>query len=143
MNLVLVARSESKLQALSTELNYQYNINAEIIVADLSQENAGLQVYEETQGKQLSIDMLINNAGFSTRGKFESIAPKQDHQQVMVNILSVVDLTHAFIPNMVVKGECTVINIRQDLTQLFHLLVQRQIQPLIAAQGNPRPSNFG
>ena len=39
MNLVLVARSESKLQALSTELNQQYNIDAQIIVADLSQEN--------------------------------------------------------------------------------------------------------
>ncbi|KAB8330410.1 SDR family oxidoreductase [Scytonema tolypothrichoides VB-61278] len=111
MNLILVARSESKLQALSTELNHKYKIRTDAIAADLSYENMGLHVYEQTQKRQLHVDMLINNAGFSTNGNFETIPPDKDHQQVMLNVVSVVDLTHAFIPAMLERGEGTIINI--------------------------------
>ncbi|MBW4662497.1 MAG: SDR family oxidoreductase [Drouetiella hepatica Uher 2000/2452] len=111
MNLVLVARSADKLQALATQLRDRYSISVEVITADLSREGEGLRVYKEAQARQLHVDMLINNAGFSTHGAFESILPDKDHQQVMLNVVSVVDLTHAFIPNMLAKGEGSVINI--------------------------------
>lgn len=111
MNLVLVARSEDKLQTLAKRLDHQYHIRVEVITADLSREGEGLRVYEETQARQLSVDMLVNNAGFSTNGMFESIPPDKDHQQVMLNVVSVVDLTHAFIPAMLAKGEGVIINI--------------------------------
>ncbi len=111
MNLVLVARSESKLKMLASELEHQYDIQAEVITADLSTEKAGLYIYEQTQKKHLVVNMLINNAGFSTNGNFEKISPVQDHQQVMLNVLSVVDLTHAFIPGMLAKGEGAIINV--------------------------------
>ncbi len=111
MNLILVARSERKLKALSIELQDLYGIRAEGIAVDLSKENMASYLYEETQNRRLSVDMLINNAGFSTNGSFETIAPEKDHQQVMVNVLSMVDLTHAFIPSMLAKGEGVVINV--------------------------------
>lgn len=111
MNLVLVARSQDKLQSLAKQLYDQYQIQVEVITADLSREGEALRVYEETQARQLSVDMLINNAGFSTNGMFEVIPPEKDHQQVMLNVVSVVDLTHAFIPAMVAKGEGAIVNI--------------------------------
>ncbi|MBW4582779.1 MAG: SDR family oxidoreductase [Tildeniella nuda ZEHNDER 1965/U140] len=111
MNLVLVARSEDKLQALATQLQDSYSISVQVITADLSREGEGLRVYRETRSRQLSVDVLINNAGFSTHGAFESILPDKDHQQVMLNVVSVVDLTHAFIPGMLAKGEGSIINI--------------------------------
>lgn len=111
MNLVLVARSEKKLQQLASEIHNQYGVNVEVISADLSAEKAGLYVYEQTQKKHLTVDMLINNAGFSTNGKFETISLMQDHQQVMLNVVSIVDLTHAFISNMLAKGEGAIINV--------------------------------
>jgi uncharacterized protein len=111
MNLVLVARSVDKLQALAAQLRHQYGIWVEVITADLSREGAGLHIYEQTQARNLHVDMLVNNAGFSTHGNFESIAPDRDHQQVMLNVVSVVDLTHAFIPMMLAKAEGTIINI--------------------------------
>ncbi|MBW4470277.1 MAG: SDR family oxidoreductase [Stenomitos rutilans HA7619-LM2] len=111
MNLVLVARSEDKLQALATQLRDRHNISVEVITADLSCEGESLRVYEEAQARQLNVSMLVNNAGFSTHGAFESISSHKDHQQVMLNVLSVVDLTHAFIPGMLAKGEGSIINI--------------------------------
>lgn len=111
MNLILVARSEDKLQALAMQLSHQYSVRVEVITADLSREGEGFRVFEETQARQLNVDMLVNNAGFSTRGMFESISPEKDHQQIMLNVVSVVDLTHAFIPMMLAKGEGIIINV--------------------------------
>jgi short-subunit dehydrogenase len=111
MNLVLVARSESKLKLLASQLHNEYGIKTETISVDLSKEKAGLYVYEQTHNRNLAIDMLINNAGFSTNGKFETIPLEQDHQQVMLNVVSIVDLTHAFISKMLEKGEGAIINV--------------------------------
>lgn len=111
MNLVLVARSEDKLRSLANRLYDQHRIQVEVITSDLSREGEGFRVYEKAQARQLKVDMLINNAGFSTNGMFEVISPEKDHQQVMLNVVSVVDLTHAFIPDMLAKGEGVIINI--------------------------------
>lgn len=111
MNLILVARSERKLQALSRELQNLYGISTYAIAVDLIKEYMANYLYEETQKRRLSVDMLINNAGFSTNGSFETIDPEQDHQQVMVNVVSMVDLTHAFMPKMLAKGEGAIINV--------------------------------
>ncbi len=111
MNLVLVARSEDKLQAIATQLRDRHSISVEVITADLSREGASSQVYKEVQSRQLHVDLLVNNAAFGTHGTFESISPDRNHRQVMLNVVSVVDLTHAFIPDMLAKGEGSIINI--------------------------------
>ena len=111
MNLILVARSADKLQSLSKDLQQRYDIQVEPIPVDLSREHSGRYIYEAVQQRHLSVDMLVNNAGFSTHGNFEAIPDDRDHQQIMLNVVSLVDLTHAFIPNMLSKGEGTIINI--------------------------------
>ena len=97
MNVVLVARSEERLRTLAIELSQQYHIHAEVIAADLSQERAASSLQHEVERRGLVIDLLINNAGFAANGFFESIAPERDHQQVMVDVTTVVDMAHAFI----------------------------------------------
>ena len=111
MNVVLVARSEERLRSLATELSRQYHVRAEVIVADLSQEHAALSLQREVEQRGLVIDLLINNAGFAINGFFETIAPERDHQQVKVDVTTVVDMTHAFVPSMVARGEGAIINI--------------------------------
>jgi uncharacterized protein len=111
MNVVLVARSHDKLQLLSTELAQTYRIRAEVISIDLSKEGAAAQVYEAVRARQLEINLLINNAGFLNYGAFEEIAPDRDRQQVMLNVAAVVDLTHAFIPDLLASGDGGIINL--------------------------------
>ncbi|HEY4385786.1 MAG TPA: SDR family NAD(P)-dependent oxidoreductase, partial [Ktedonobacteraceae bacterium] len=67
-HLILVARSEEKLRALARKLVDQHHIRAEVIVADLSRVGAARTVFEETQQRGLTVDILINNAGFGTYG---------------------------------------------------------------------------
>ena len=105
MNLILVARSEDRLQRLSDELSKHYGIKADVIATDLSQPGAAKRVKAAVQERALAVHMLVNNAGFAIYDHFERIDPERDHQQVMVNVSTVVDMAHAFLPDMVVRGE--------------------------------------
>ena len=112
MSVVLVARSSERLHALAEEVSRRYEMRAEVIAADLSQEQAALHIQQEVQQRGLVIDLLVNNAGFGANGYFETISPERDHQQVMVDVGAVVDLTHAFIPSLLERSrEAAIINV--------------------------------
>jgi short-subunit dehydrogenase len=104
MSVVLVARSEERLRPLASELVQRYSVGTEVILADLSQEGAALQVQHEVAERQMAIDLLVNNAGFGLSGSFETLAPERDHEQVMVDVTAVVDLAHAFIPSLLERA---------------------------------------
>jgi uncharacterized protein len=110
MNLVLVARSADKLRELAHALSEQHGIRAEVIPADLSREGAGQEVYRQTQALGVSVDLLVNNAGFGTYGRFEMLTPQWEHKELMLNVTALVDLTHAFMPVMIEKKDGGVIN---------------------------------
>lgn len=99
-HLILVARSEDKLIALAEKLKSEYRIQAEVIVADLSQEGSPDRLYQQCVERGLNVDILINNAGFATYGLFEQLSGSRQHEEVMLNVLAVVDLTHLFLPEM-------------------------------------------
>jgi short-subunit dehydrogenase len=110
-HLILVARSQDKLQALAQTLSKAHGVSVEVIAADLSAEGAAQTVYQTVQQRGLVVDMLINNAGFATHGRFETLAAARDHEEVMLNTTTVADMTHAFLPAMLDKGDGAVINV--------------------------------
>src|SRR5918992_4512340 len=67
-NVLLVARSEDKLITLCNELGRVSGIRAQYFALDLLQPEAPAQLFEETQKRELVIDMLVNNAGFGSMG---------------------------------------------------------------------------
>jgi len=111
MDIVLVARSEERLHALATDIMQQHGHRAEVIAADLSNEQGVALVLHEVERRGLTIDLLVNNAGFGTHGCFETIAPERDQQEVMLNVAAVVALSHAFLPAMAARGDGAVINL--------------------------------
>jgi len=100
MAVVLIARREERLRELANDLVQRYGVQTEVIVADLGQEGAAFQVQQVLAERRVAIDLLVNNAGFATHGGFETLAAERDHEQVMVDVTAVVDLTHAFIPSL-------------------------------------------
>jgi uncharacterized protein len=112
MSVLLVARSLERLRALATELSQRYGVQAEVIPADLSLPGAARQIQQEVERRDLLVDLLVNNAGFGLDGFFEILSPERDHQQVMVDVAAVVDLTHAFVPLMLERPEgAAIINV--------------------------------
>ena len=110
-NLIIVARSEDKLNALAQELQQQYKINVEVIVKDLSQTSAPQEVFDAVQAKGLSVDILINNAGFGDYGEFVQTDCDRQIQMIQLNNIAVVALTHKFLPQMRERGSGSIINV--------------------------------
>ncbi|MEM7555400.1 MAG: SDR family oxidoreductase [Cyanobacteria bacterium P01_A01_bin.84] len=110
-NLVLVARSGDKLQEIASDLKDKYQIRVDVIVKDLTELNAAQFVFDITQSQELTIDLLINNAGFGDYGEFSSRDGERQVKMIQLNILALVDLTHKFLPSMRLSGAGTIINI--------------------------------
>ena len=99
-NLFLVARSEEKLQQLAQQLQDQYKIRVDFLVQDLTAPAAAKNVFDAVTQKGLTIDLLINNAGFGEYGAFAELDGERQVKMVQLNILALVDLTHQFLPGM-------------------------------------------
>jgi short-subunit dehydrogenase len=110
-NLALVARSEDKLHLLAGELSEKHRIRAEVIAADLSAPGAAQAVWEEAARRGLSVDLLINNAGFGTYGTFDSLPRARETEEISLNVTALVELTHLFLPAMLAQHSGAVINV--------------------------------
>ena len=110
-NLVLVARSQEKLQRLSEQLREQFQIEADVIAQDLTAPGAVKFVYEAVSQKGLTVDLLINNAGVGDYGAFADRPLPRQLDIVTLNITALVEITGLFLPQMKQRGSGAVINL--------------------------------
>jgi len=111
-DLILVARRRDLLDELAARLRAaRADIRAEVIAADLSGAAAPANVAAEVARFGLSVDLLVNNAGFGTHGHFEALSPEREHEEIALNVDALVALTHAFLPAMLERGRGGVINV--------------------------------
>ncbi|WP_017317023.1 SDR family NAD(P)-dependent oxidoreductase [Mastigocladopsis repens] len=110
-NLVLVARSKEQLSKLASHLQEQYKIQVDILVKDLTEPGATDTVFDAVKAKGLTIDLLINNAGFAHYGDFAESDGERQIKMVQLNILALVDLTHKFLPQMRQRRSGSIINV--------------------------------
>ena len=109
-NLILTARSEDKLNEVAETVR-QLGREAYVFASDLSVPNAGEQLHAAITQAGLSVDLLINNAGYGRWGKFTKFEREDYAKMIQLNIVALTDLCHLFIPNMVKKGSGGIINV--------------------------------
>lgn len=110
-DLVLVARSEDKLNQIAQQLQEKFGINTEVIVQDLTLPKAGQSVLDTVTQKGLTIDLLINNAGFGDYGVFVDRPLSKQMEMIQLNITALVELTGLFLPGMKQRGAGGIMNI--------------------------------
>jgi len=110
-DLVLVARSEEKLERLANELQRHSGVKVAVIPADLSSSDAVKRLVSEVRNRGIKINLLVNNAGFGVFENFLETPLVKQTNQVDVNVSAVVALTHAFVPDMIASHRGGVINI--------------------------------
>ena len=111
VNLILVSRSEHKLQALARRLERRNEITATVMTADLASANEVDQLVSNLKNKNIEVDLLINNAGFGVFQRFLETPLALQMEEIDVNVRAVVSLTHALAPAMVAKKTGGVINL--------------------------------
>ena len=111
IDLVLVARSEDKLQELAAQLRSQQGIQTHIMAQDLTAPQAGSTIFEKIQDRGLNIDLLVNNAGFGDYGHFSDRPLAKQLSMIQLNVNVLVELTGLFLPAIKRRGAGGIINI--------------------------------
>lgn len=107
--LLLVARRRERLDELAAELTGKYSVGVDVMPLDLA----------KTRGRAALADLirrepiagLCNSAGFGTSGAFHELPIERETEQVTLNALALMELTHAALPGMVERGAGAVLNI--------------------------------
>ena len=110
-DLALVARRLDRLESLAAELAGAHAIEAFAIGADLALWEAERTVMAVVEARGRSVDVLVNNAGFSIPQSFASTPWERQRDFLMTLVVSACGLAHAVIPPMVARGEGAIINV--------------------------------
>jgi uncharacterized protein len=110
-NLVLVARSISKLDELKKELEVKNKILVYTICKDLSLPDAAREVYDELKQKNITIDYLINNAGLGDFALFAESDWEKQKKMINLNITALTHLTWLFLTDMIKQGSGKIMNV--------------------------------
>jgi|SRR5580658_909987 short-subunit dehydrogenase len=110
-DLVLVARTEDKLQSLSGELVRAHGTQARVLAADLADPCAPPRVFDTLQLQGVAIDVLVNNAGFGARGAYAEIRYDVEARMIQVNVAALAHLTRLFLPGMLARRSGKILNV--------------------------------
>ncbi len=110
-NVVLLARREDRLEALANNLRSKFEIQANVIAADLSDISAPERIAGILAERGISVDALVNNAGFGHLGEFVAADPSRLLSMMTVNMLSLVQLTRLLLPAMIAQGRGRILNV--------------------------------
>jgi uncharacterized protein len=106
----LVARREDRLKTLADELVVDHKIRAEVIAADLTDADSRGDLPGKIEARGLTVDVLVNNAGFTTMGPVARADRAAELAMIRTNVEAVVDLCTLFVPAMVTRQRGSVLN---------------------------------
>ena len=110
-DLVAVARNQARLDSLAEELSATHGASTEVLIADLMTPAGVETVAARLQNTDSPIDLLVNNAGFGTAGKFADLDVAGEVREIQCNVLALVQLTHAALGGLVARRRGGVINV--------------------------------
>jgi short-subunit dehydrogenase len=99
-NILLTARREDRLKDITEQLILDYGVHADFIAADLSELGAPGTIFNFCNSHQYSVNILVNNAGYSINKKFHETDEEEEEKFLRVLGTGVVALTKRFIPGM-------------------------------------------
>ena len=107
---IVTARRKDRLEKLAQEIE-KTGGKAHIFVEDLSIPESGKKLYDQIKSAGLNIDILINNAGYGRFGELTSNARDDYSKMLQLNVITLTDLCHLYIPDMITQGGGGIINV--------------------------------
>jgi short-subunit dehydrogenase len=107
--LLLVARRRERLDELANEVGKEYSVAVEVLPLDLGDPQGRATLANRLRTEPIA--GLCNSAGFGTSGVFHELPVERESEEVTLNALALMELTHATLPGMVERGAGAVLNI--------------------------------
>lgn len=102
-NIVLVARREDRLRTLADELGKRHGVQTHVIAMSLSTLGAPQALYDRIRALDLTVDVLINNAGFGVHGPFADVPWEREQEMLLLDIVALVHLTKLYVRDMLAR----------------------------------------
>jgi uncharacterized protein len=110
-DLVVVARSGGRLHELADELKRDHGADTEVLAADLTAEDGLAAVEARLRDAAQPVDLLVNNAGFATFGRFADLPLAKELEEIELNVVALVRLSHAVLPGLLERKRGGIINV--------------------------------
>lgn len=117
-DLVIVARSKDRLNALKTEFEKQHSVKVAVFAVDLTKPDAPAKLYKKVRDAGIEIDYLANNAGFGGQGKFHERDWEQDLAMINLNIVALTALSRLFLPDFIACNSGRILNVSSTASLL-------------------------
>jgi short-subunit dehydrogenase len=111
LDLVLVARSEDKLEELAASIRRATRRAVTVLVRDLGRPGAAEELVAECAARGIEVDFLLNNAGFGTHGRVADADPARLAAEIQLNCVALTELSARFLPAMVARRRGTIVNV--------------------------------
>lgn len=110
-NLVLVARNEEALRKLGAELESVHGIRVHVLPYDLAKVETPERIFKELEGRGITVDVVVNNAGFGLQGNFANLSITRQLEMLQVNVTALTALTGLFLPGMLQRRRGGILNV--------------------------------
>ncbi len=110
-DLVLVARDAIRLRNLADRLIAEHGVQVDVLSADLTASDGVKSVEAVLSDPTRPVDVLVNNAGFGTFGEFADLPINREIDEIELNVVALVRLSHAALPGMIERGRGGIINV--------------------------------
>ena len=104
-DLVLVSRSQERLESLSQELRDAYGVSSEVLVADLHNPSEVDLVAARIADASRPVRVLVNNAGYGIGGNLDRSDAQEERDHLAIHVTAPLELTKAALPGMLERGE--------------------------------------
>lgn len=109
--LILVARNQTRLDTLAGELSAASRVDVRTISKDLSLPAAAAELKAAIDDQKISVEILVNNAGFGVHGLFSEADWKTTEDMLRLNTSTLTHLTRLFLPGMLQRGRGRILNV--------------------------------
>jgi len=110
-DLVIAARREDRLRAVAARIEQQYGRRVHVVVSDLSRREAPEALCAEIAARGLTIDALVNNAGYGVPGTYAASPWERHDAMLQVMVTGLAELTHRLLPGMIERRYGRIVNV--------------------------------
>lgn len=109
-DLIVAARNAARLESLREELERQYGVSVEVFPADLTIDT-DVSLLAERLTRSPRLALLVNNAGFGTRGKLADASPAIQEAMLRLHVVAPMRLTQAALPVLLANRRGAIVNV--------------------------------